>query len=124
MEGKASELANALFEAADDEKAQDIVLLHVGELTIICDHFLNCAGASLTHVKAIAEGILERLKEQGVVPLHQQFPRDAKWVALDYGSVVVHVFTREARAFYDLEGLWSKATVVRRSLEPEGAELR
>jgi len=123
LEKQAQRLANALFDAADEEKAQDIVLLDVSELTIICDYFLICTGASLTHVKAIAEGVLERLEEQGVTPLSLEMPRDARWIVLDYGSVVVHVFTAEARAFYDLEELWSKAKLVRPSLEPQGADI-
>ena len=117
MAVQVSELADLLFQAADDEKADDIVLLDVADLTIICDYFLICTGKSLTHVKAIADGILENMEERGVVPLNVHAPRDARWIAMDYGGVVVHVFTAEARAFYDLERLWHKATVARREVE-------
>lgn len=107
--------AKALFQAADEEKAVQILLLDLRPLTVLCDYFLICHGNSITHVEAIGEGIVQKMKEQGVRPLSVEQPRDPKWVVLDYGDVVVHIFTEAARRFYNLEGLWGEAAVVHSS---------
>lgn len=105
--------AGALFRAAEEEKAVEPLLLDLRSLTVMCDYFLICHGNSITHVEAIAEGIVERMEEEpGVRPLSVERPRDAKWIVLDYGDVVVHIFTEAARRFYNLEGLWGEAQVV------------
>ncbi len=101
-----------LATAADKRKALDITVLDVHGQTIICDYFLLCHGRSLTHVDAIAEGIEEYLEERGIRPLRRNQPADAKWIVLDYGDVVAHIFTAEARGYYDLEGLWAHAQIV------------
>jgi len=103
------ERARWVCEAADKRKALDIAALDVGRLTVLCDYFVICHGRSLTHVESVAEGIEEYLEERGVLPQRRVFPPDAKWVVLDYGDVVAHVFTAEARAYYNLEGLWAQA---------------
>lgn len=108
----ASERARWVCEAADKRKALGLMALDVRSLTIICDYFIICHGRSLIHVDAIAEGIEEAMEERGIRPLASNRLPDAKWVVLDYGDVVVHVFTEEARSHYDLEGLWSQAKQV------------
>jgi ribosome-associated protein len=110
-----TELADLLFEAADDEKAQDIAVLDVHDLTVLCERFVICHALSLIHLQAIATQVQEKVHERvGVRPHKRVSGRDAKWVLLDYGSVIFHLFTAEARGFYGLEDLWGKATVVRR----------
>jgi len=99
-------------EAADKKKALDITVLHVREHTIVCDYFVICHGRSLTHVDSIAEGVEEYLEERDMHPLRRSQPTDAKWIVLDYGDVVAHIFTVEARGYYDLEGLWAHSETV------------
>ena len=112
-------LADLIFHVCDETKGQDVVVLDVRLLTIVCDYFVIVHGLSLTHVQAIAEEIEDKLGEQGHTPHHKDREQDARWVVLDYGSVVVHVFSEEARAFYRLEDLWAKAPIVRRQEAPE-----
>jgi len=95
--------------AARDKKALDIVLLDLRPLTIVCDYFVICSARNGPHVKAVAEGIEERLKAAGRRPHHIEGLTSLSWVLMDYGDVVVHVFLPEERAFYDLERLWAEA---------------
>lgn len=112
MTDTAYQRVQLVAEAADKRKALGLTVLDVRGQTIVCDYFLVCHGRSLTHVEAIAEGVEELLEEHGLRPLRRSQPADAKWIVLDYGDVVAHVFTPEARGYYDLEGLWSQAEVV------------
>ena len=95
--------------AAADKNALDIEVLDVGDLLIITDFFVITSGASDRQVAAIFESIEERLREKGVRPLGVEGEKEAKWVVLDYGSVVVHIFQTEQREYYQLERLWRDA---------------
>lgn len=101
-----SELAAS---AAQDKKAEDIMLLDMRELTIMCDYFLICTARNTQHVKAVVEGIQERVEAAGRRVRHIEGMATARWVLMDYGDVIVHVFLPEERAFYDLERLWADA---------------
>ncbi|MFZ5898988.1 MAG: ribosome silencing factor [Bacillota bacterium] len=105
-------LAETCVKAAQDTRGYDITVLDIGKLTIIGDYFVIISGRSTTHVKAIADHIQETLKEQGIPPLRREGYREGRWVLLDYGSVIVHVFVEEERVFYNLERLWGDAPVV------------
>ena len=92
-----------------ERKAYDLAVLEVGKLTSVADYFLICTGRSDTQVQAIVQSIEENLKRQGIRPLSIEGYTSAQWVLMDYGDVVVHIFYRPVRAFYDLERLWSRA---------------
>ncbi|MGI5838189.1 MAG: ribosome silencing factor [bacterium] len=109
MQDKARELAYLVAAAADDKRAKDIRILKVEGITLVTDYFVICSGNSTTQVQAIADGIGEKLKEAGQRAGHIEGYREAKWVLLDLGSVVVHIFTDAERDFYDLERLWGDA---------------
>ena len=84
-------------------------LIYLGAISDFTDYFVLASGSSERQVQAIADGVEERLREQGLRPLSAEgYPR-GQWVLLDYGSFLVHVFTEERRAFYGLERLWSDA---------------
>lgn len=100
------ELARAAAKALDSKKALDLKILRITELSVIADYFVIATGTSNTQVKALADEVEFRLKEQGVAPGHIEGYHSNSWVLLDYGSVVVHVFTPESRNFYDLDRLW------------------
>ena len=100
------ELARAAAKALDSKKALDLKILRITELSVIADYFVIATGTSNTQVKALADEVEFRLKEQGVAPGHRAGYHSNSWVLLDYGSVVVHVFTPESRNFYDLDRLW------------------
>ncbi len=95
--------------AALDHKANDLVILEVKKISSFTDYFVICSGNSDRQVQAIATHIEEKLGKQGVRPLSTEGKREGRWVLLDYGEVVVHVFYQPVREFYDLERLWSDA---------------
>ena len=103
------EIAYEVTKALDAKKGQNIKLLKIDRVSSLADYFLICTGTSSTHVKTLcdyAEYTLEQLGEQ---MLSREGHRGNSWELLDYGSIVVHVFTEEARKFYDLERLWADA---------------
>ena len=112
LELSGSETAEIAAKAALDRKANTVVSLDLRGLSSVADFFVVCSGNSDTHVEGIADIIEEKLKELGLRPWHREGRRKATWVVLDYIDVMVHVFTEEARNFYDLERLWGDAPKV------------
>jgi ribosome-associated protein len=100
-----NQLSEAI-EAALDKKAQDAVVLELGDICSFTDYFLICTGTSTRHNQTLADYIEETLKRQGVRPLHIEGHSEGEWILLDYVDFVVHIFTARAREFYDLERLW------------------
>ncbi len=98
--------------AALDKKAEDLVVLELTGITIIADYFIICSGDNVTQVKAIAENIEQEFLEKGIRPLGIEGLDYSHWVLLDYGDIIVHVFEKETRLYYDLEKLWMDAKVV------------
>lgn len=109
MELTAKEIALKIAEILNEKKAEDIKVLEVSALTSIGDYFILCIGGSSTHIKALCDEVKEKMRDAGVLPLHNEGYNSANWLLMDYGSVVVHIFDREAAKFYDLERLWVDA---------------
>lgn len=108
MESK--ELANLTAKLMSEKKASDIIMLKIDHLTVISDYFVIGSAKSTTQVKAIGEHVDEKLSELGIEPVRREGFQDARWIILDYGDVVVHVFNDEMRMFYCLERLWKDGT--------------
>lgn len=107
------DLVQVSVEAADEKKAMDITVLNIGEVSIVAEYFVICSSRSPVHARAIAEEVEERLKQHDVDrPCIEGF-RTGRWVLLDYGSVIIHIFQEEERRFYNLEHLWGDAQVVK-----------
>ena len=106
------EVAAIAAKALDDKKGVDIRLLEIAAVTSLADHFLICTGTSSTHVKALCDSVEKALDEAGEPVLRREGHRSGTWVLMDYGCLVVHVFTEETRQFYDLERLWNDAKKV------------
>ncbi|MBM7500909.1 ribosome-associated protein [Brachybacterium muris] len=107
------DLARVAGRAAADKLANEVIGLDVSEQVVITDVFLVCSGDSERQVSAIVDGVEEALlKERRRKPLRREGERDARWVLLDYGDIVVHVQHAEDRAFYALERLWRDAPVI------------
>lgn len=102
-----------MAQAALDSKAEELVLLDLRKLSFTFDFFFICNAASSRRIQTVAEEVEERLKEQGVRSLHIEGRPDGGWMLLDFGSVIGHVFSPEARQFYQLERLWADAPHVR-----------
>ena len=108
----AKEVAYEVTKALDSKKGQDIKLLKIDKVYSLADYFLICTGTSNTHVKTLCD-FAEYTREQlGEPLLGREGHRGNSWELLDYGSIVVHVFTEEARQFYSLERLWADAEQV------------
>ena len=107
-------LARRIVELAEDKKAADIVLLEIAPLTTVADYLVICSGGSERQLDAIADGITEGLKAEGVRLLAREGEAVSHWVLLDAGAVVVHVFAPPEREYYALERLWSEAKTVLR----------
>lgn len=96
----------------DKHKAEDIRVLAVSHITSIADFFLLASGNSANQVRSLSDYVEEELAKQGKHPLRHEGYNTGEWITLDYGDVLVHVFRRETRDFYDLERLWVDATDV------------
>ena len=109
---KPYEIAIAVTKALDDKKGMDIKLLKIDKVSSLADYFLICTGTSNTHVKTLCDYAELTLENLGETMLGREGHRGNSWELLDYGCIVVHVFTEDARKFYDLERLWADAEVV------------
>lgn len=107
-----AQLAHRIVEIVSDHKASDVVMLRVAELTSLADFFVIATGRADRQVGALAGALNDELRAQGVRPLGVEGRAGARWVLLDYGSVIVHLFTPEERERYGLEKLWSAAPAV------------
>ena len=110
--------------AVDDKKAQDIVALDISGVASFADYFLLCSGDSTRQIQAIADAVEEKLATAGHRPAHVEGYANAEWILLDYSNLVVHIFSRRAREYYDLERLWRDANTIDVAglIEPAGAE--
>ena len=108
----AKEVALQVTKALDEKKGIDIKLLRIDEVSSLADYFVICTGSVNTHVKTLCDYAEYTMEQLGEPMLGREGHRGNSWELLDFGSVVVHVFTDEARKFYDLERLWADAEVV------------
>ncbi len=92
--------------AADDKKAHDLVILDISKITSFANYFLLCTGDSSRQMQAIADEIEKKLKENGLRPSHVEGYQNSEWILMDYMDMVVHIFSKNARIYYDLERLW------------------
>lgn len=97
-------------QAAADKKANDVVIIDVADLLVVTDYFVICTGNTDVQVRAISDEVEDRLREEaGLKPIGREGSDEGRWVLLDYGDFVVHVFQPEEREFYRLEKLWGDA---------------
>jgi len=94
---------------AINKKAKDTIILELKDLSTITDYFVICSGENPTQIKAIAEAIEEGFARNRIYPMGIEGLDFARWVLMDYGEVVIHIFNEEARAYYELERLWMDA---------------
>ena len=95
--------------AAEEKKAQDIVLLRLMAITEFTDYFVICTGNSTRQTQAIADEVVVQLKRYGARPMNTEGYNSGEWILVDFGAFIVHVFTEQSRRFYDLERLWRDA---------------
>ena len=105
------ELSKKIVSILDEKKGEDIKVIRISELTVLADYFIIVNGTSNVHVRSLAEEVEEKISEAGVTPRSIE-GRSTGWILLDYGDVVVHVFTPQDREYYNLERLWSDASFI------------
>lgn len=92
--------------AADAKKAHDLVILDISGIASFASYFLICTGDSSRQMQAIADEVEKKLKEAGIRPSHVEGYQNSEWILMDYMDLVIHIFSKNARAYYDLERLW------------------
>lgn len=100
------EIAKESVKILDNKKAQDLKVIGIKDISVIADYFVITTGTSSTHVKALADEVEFQLKQIGISPAHIDGYRSNTWIILDYSDVIIHVFTPDARDFYNLDRLW------------------
>ena len=108
-------LADAVAYLLDLKKGKDVVTIDLGGKTIVADYFVIASAYSSTAVKALSDFVEDELSKHGLESIHRD--ADAKWVALDYGSVIVHVFYKELREFYQIERLWADGDNIKKFVD-------
>jgi len=108
-EGISRSMALLCANAALDKKAKNLVVIAVKEVSSFADYFVICSGTSDRQVQAITASVQEQMKRNGFLPIGIEGESNARWVLMDYGDVIVHVFYEPVREFYDIEKLWADA---------------
>jgi ribosome-associated protein len=108
---ESSQLANKITDLIFNKKGYDVKILDLRKLTTITDYFVVCSGDSDTQVKAIADEVDKTLRDEGIRAWHMEGYQALNWILIDFIDVVVHVFKKETREYYNLEKLWGDAPV-------------
>lgn len=106
------EVAKAIVKILDAKKASGIQLLRVSDSTVLTDYFVICTGHSNTQIKGFSDEVDYKMGLCGLEPKSIEGDKNSKWILMDYYSVIVHIFSRDARDFYKLEKLWANAEVI------------
>lgn len=111
----AKQMALAAYEALEDKKATDIRVIEIGEISPVADYFIIADGSSVPQVEAMTDSVSERLLRLGIAPKRVEGTKNSGWILMDYGDIVVHVFSSQDRLFYDLERVWRDGKTVGKS---------
>ncbi len=113
---EANELAHAIVDIIAGKKAANVVMLDMSEVTLLADYYVLCDGSSNRQINAVSDELIETLRKEGSRPALVEGDSSSGWVLIDFGSVIVHIFSPEKRAYYQLEDLWKEAPIVVRML--------
>ena len=106
MEDNTFEKVKLAVAALEDKKATDIKVLDISEVSVIADYFIIATGANEPQIKAMVDSVDESFSKRGIEPKSTEGYKNANWVLLDYGDIIIHIFDEENRLFYDLERIW------------------
>ncbi len=105
-------MAKAAYNALEDKQGEEIKVLDIHEISVLADYFLIAHGNNPNHVKTLIDAVEDKMAELGYTPDHVEGYHEGTWVLLDFGRIIIHVFHKEARLFYDLERIWSDGKTV------------
>ena len=103
---KSKEMAKLAIEALEDKKAEDIRLINISEISVLGDYFIIASGTNRSQIQALADNVQEKLGRAGVLTKTVEGYETANWILMDFGDIIVHVFDKENRLFYNLERIW------------------
>lgn len=103
---EAREMAKLVCNALEDKKGEDIKVINISEVSVMADYFIIASGTNRSQVQAMSDNVEEMLGKDGCTPKQIEGYQNANWILMDYGDVIVHIFDRENRLFYDLERIW------------------
>ena len=96
-----------IYQALEDKKGEDIVMIDISQVSVLADYFVICSAGNDSQIQALVDNVDEKMHENGYQIRQQEGRNSGTWVLLDYGDVIVHIFERENRSFYDLERIWN-----------------
>ena len=102
----AKEITKIIYKALDDKKGENIKILDISNVSVIADYFIIASGNNINQVQALADNVKEELFKLNLEPKNVEGYRNASWILLDYTDVIVHIFSKDDRIFYDLERIW------------------
>lgn len=105
-------MAEIVYQALDEKKGEDIKVIEISDISVMADFFVIANGGSQPQINAMTENVQEKMNQAGYQVKRIEGNRSSSWILMDYGDVVVHVFNREDRLFYDLERIWSDGKIV------------
>ena len=105
-------MAKIVYEALDEKKGYDIKLIDISEITMIADYFVIASGDSTTQIQAMINNVEEHMHKNGYAVKRVEGNKNSTWVLMDFGDVIVHIFDKEDRLFYDLERIWADGKVL------------
>lgn len=103
---QSKEMAKIAYQALEDKKGEDIKIIDIQKVSVIADYFVIANGTNSSQVEALVDSVKEKLGRGGFEPQRIEGVRSSSWVLMDYGDIIVHVFSKEDRLFYDLERIW------------------
>lgn len=96
-----------IYQALEDKKGEDIVMIDISQVSVLADYFVICSAGNDSQIQALVDNLDEKMHENGYQIRQQEGRNSGTWVLLDYGDVIVHIFERENRSFYNLERIWN-----------------
>lgn len=114
MSEKAREIASIAYDALDEKLGQDIEIIKIDEISVIADYLIIASGNNVNQINAMIDLVDEKLSQAGYTECRVEGNKNSTWILLDYGDVIIHVFSKEDRLFYDLERIWRDGKKVER----------
>lgn len=100
-------IAQKAYEILEDKKAKKVEIIDISKVSTLADYFIICSGTSTIHIRTMADELDEKMSEAGFNLIHKEGLESARWILLDFGELVIHIFHEEDRSFYNLERLWA-----------------